>query len=167
MAIAAAGCLADLGTKRWVFDWLGPPPSKVWWIWKDYVGLETSVNTGALFGMGQGQTGLLIVVSVAALAGIGYWLWWGGATRDGLVTLAIGLILGGVLGNLYDRLGCWGDQGVRDWILLRYRRFTWPNFNIADSLLVIGAALLAIHALRPQHRMDKVPPEVTAATHVE
>ncbi len=48
------------------------------------------------------------------------------------------------LGNLYDRLGLWWQSdypvewrsGVRDWILLCYKGLTWPNFNIADSLLV-------------------------------
>jgi signal peptidase II len=62
--------------------------------------------------------------------------------------------MGGVLGNLYDRLGLWiqpgypeqWNSGVRDWILLRYGHYTWPNFNIADSLLVCGAIMLMMHA---------------------
>jgi len=62
--------------------------------------------------------------------------------------------MGGVLGNLYDRLGLWVQpgypkqwaSGVRDWILFRYGEYTWPNFNIADSLLVCGAIMLMLHA---------------------
>ena len=68
--------------------------------------------------------------------------------------------MGGVFGNLYDRMGLWvkpgypeqWSSGVRDWILLRYEQHTWPNFNIADSLLVCGAIMLMLHAFweRPQ-----------------
>jgi signal peptidase II len=71
------------------------------------------------------------------------------------------VITGGILGNLYDRLGLWDHRGlppelhhgVRDWILfvwpeVRLRIFNpWPNFNLADSLLVCGAILLVLHAL--------------------
>jgi signal peptidase II len=83
------------------------------------------------------------------------------AARDWLLTVALGMITGGILGNLYDRLGLWGGQNasgetihaVRDWILIAYGGFNvpllgekWPNFNIADTLLVCGAGLLIWHA---------------------
>ena len=69
--------------------------------------------------------------------------------------------MAGILGNLYDRVGLpglkWnvandlhkiGDPvfAVRDWILVKFGNWPWPNFNIADSLLVCGALLLAWHA---------------------
>jgi signal peptidase II len=64
--------------------------------------------------------------------------------------------MAGIFGNLYDRLGLWDasglapeyEHGVRDWILFRYQQYTWPNFNIADCLLVCGAGLLMWHAWR-------------------
>jgi signal peptidase II len=61
----------------------------------------------------------------------------------------MGLVMGGIFGNLYDRLGIPQlpvvyKGGVRDWILFTYGEYTWPNFNIADSLLVTGAIMLAI-----------------------
>jgi signal peptidase II len=68
-------------------------------------------------------------------------------------------IMAGVLGNLYDRLGLWWTPdfvgypryAVRDFILLQYRGWVWPNFNLADSLLVCGAGFLILHAwLAPQ-----------------
>ena len=69
----------------------------------------------------------------------------------------------GELGNLYDRLGLWeatftdptvaalyADEypryAVRDWIRLSYDRYVWPNFNIADCLLVVGAVALVWHS---------------------
>ena len=72
------------------------------------------------------------------------------------MNVALGCVLAGIAGNLYDRLGLWHQphlpdawqSAVRDWILLRYGEHTWPNFNIADSLLVSGAAILAWHSFR-------------------
>ena len=149
LSLAALGCAADLLTKSWVFQWRGmPTPNNEWWIWEGVLGIETAINTGALFGMGQGQVFFFATVSFLAIGGILYWVFLGHVTRDLLVTVALGLILGGILGNLYDWLGFWGQYGVRDWILIRYRSFTWPNFNIADSLLVVGAGILMWHAYR-------------------
>jgi signal peptidase II len=147
--LAALGCGIDLLTKRWVFAWLGTPPEHhIYWIWENYVGLETSINTGAIAGLGSGHTALLAGISILATIGILIWIASGGAVADRVITLAVGFILGGVWGNLYDRLGLWGVSGVRDWILLKYGSFVWPNFNVADSLLVCGSALLVLHAFR-------------------
>lgn len=151
--LATLVCATDLLTKRWVFDWLGAPPEhRIQWILEDYVGLETSINTGALGGIGSGHTTGLAVISVLATLGIIFWVVTGGAVADRTVTFAVGLILGGIWGNLYDRLGLWGATGVRDWILLKYGSFVWPNFNIADSMLVFGSALLVLHAFRSEKR---------------
>ena len=144
--IGTFGCLLDLWTKDWIFAKLGPPPSQIWWFIEGFFGLQTAVNYGALFGMGQGQTSLLSIISIVALVGILGWLWFGNATTSWLLTLALGLMLAGVVGNLYDRLGFWGEAGVRDWILFRIGRFTWPNFNVADICLVVGAGVLILHS---------------------
>lgn len=158
VAIALAGCLTDLATKRYVFHWLGMPrfdEFKVWWIWEPYFGLQTSTNQGALFGIGQGKVWIFATASVVAIVAICYWLFIAGAGRDWLLTIALALVMGGVLGNLHDRLGLWPvpdmpDErlhAVRDWILFQWPPWQWPNFNIADSLLVTGGALLFLHAL--------------------
>jgi len=155
-AITAAGVAADLTTKSWVFHWLGMPgPRNTYWIWHDRIGLQTSLNKGALFGIGQGGVPLFVVLSVLAGLGILYWLFRGGAARDRLLTVALACIMAGILGNLYDRLGLPGliDEGkvvhaVRDWILVMIFGHPWPNFNIADSMLVCGAILMIWHAWR-------------------
>jgi len=155
--IAVLGCALDLLTKHWVFQWLGMPGgSPVWWIWEPYVGIETALNPGALFGMGSGFGAGFAAMSVVAAIGILVWLFVFGAARDLLLTVALGCVMAGIGGNLHDRLGLWQVPGapglfrneVRDWILLRYHDFTWPNFNLADSLLVCGAGLLLWHGLR-------------------
>ena len=62
---------------------------------------------------------------------------------------ALGLILGGALGNLYDRLL---KGSVTDFLDLHAGSLHWPAFNIADSAITIGAVLLALELLRPAHR---------------
>jgi signal peptidase II len=162
-SIAVFGCLLDLATKRWIFNWLGMPPGPTWWIWEDVCGFQTSLNEGALFGMGQGMVVVFSALSVVAAVAILLWLFVAGAARDLLLTVALGLVSAGICGNLYDRLGLPGlkwsfasnlhDVGdpvyaVRDWILVMIGEWPWPNFNLADSFLVCGAILLGWHALR-------------------
>lgn len=156
LALAAGGSLLDLWTKHAIFAWrgYGQPERNVWWLIEGFVGIETTLNHGALFGMGQGQTALFAGLSIAAAIGILIWVFFGGAVRDWFLTVALGCVLAGIIGNLYDRLGLWGgiaDDGspiyaVRDWILFCYKSYTWPNFNIADALLVCGAGILVVHA---------------------
>ncbi len=151
--LMVAGTSADLMSKQWVFAWRGlPQQMPPWWLIEPYVGIETAVNQGALFGMGQGQGWLFATLSVFALVGICVWLFVFRAAESKWLLVAMGLVTGGIIGNLYDRLGIPtlpGDLhgGVRDWILFRYQDYVWPNFNIADSLLVVGAIMLGIHSL--------------------
>ncbi len=158
-SLAIFGCAADLVTKESVFRWRGLPGElPPWWLWENYVGIETAVNEGALFGMGAGFGFVFAILSIVAAIGIVVWLFLFGAARSFWLSCALGLVMGGIGGNLYDRLGLWWKpgmpetwkSGVRDWILFRYQTYTWPNFNIADSCLVIGAFLLAIHSLRSE-----------------
>ena len=88
LAIAATGCLVDLATKHWIFNRLGMPGGETWWLWRPFFGLQTSVNEGALFGVGQGQVWLFAIASGAAILGIGWWLFFVGAARDLSLTLA-------------------------------------------------------------------------------
>ena len=157
--LALGGCSTDLATKSWIFAKLGMPGGRTLWIWENYVGFQTSLNRGALFGLGQGQVWLFASLSFVAAAGILYWLFLAGGARDGWLTFALGAIMAGILGNLYDRLGLWATPGmadvdfhaVRDWILFAYHDCRWPNFNIADSLLVCGASMIVWSAMFPQH----------------
>ena len=151
--LMVAGASADLLSKQWVFQWRGlPQQMPPWWLIEPYVGIETSVNQGALFGMGQGQGWLFAILSIIALIGICIWLFVFKAAESRWLLVAMGQVTGGIIGNLYDRLAIPdmpGEYrgGVRDWILFKYQDYIWPNFNIADSLLVIGAVMLAFHSL--------------------
>ena len=165
--LAISGCLADLASKSAIFSWLDRPTTvpHIHWLVEGYVGFQTTLNRGALFGLGQNMVWLFAAISVGALVAIAYWLY-KGAIDDWLLTVTLGLVTGGILGNLYDRLGLWSnfqEFAVRDWIRLSYDfdTFVWPNFNIADSLLVCGAVLLLLHsALAP----DASKAELSAKT---
>lgn len=175
-AIALIGCGIDLLTKHLVFQWLGEPdpkplePPVTYWLVPEYFGFQTAVNTGAVFGLGQGLSAIFAAISVVAVAGIVIWLFCAKAARDMFLTIALGLVVGGILGNLYDRLGLWNSQfeqnryAVRDWILMQIPGYRpWPNYNIADCLLVCGAALLAWHVMFSRTEASSADDEGTQA----
>ena len=151
--IAICTTALDLGTKSWIFGRLGMPgTSGTLWVWQDVFGFQTALNEGALFGMGQGFVLGFAFLSIAMLIGIVIWLL-GPFTKNWFLVAIMGLISGGIVGNLYDRLGLhglrWPDEtpvyAVRDWWLVMIGTYHWPNFNLADSYLVAGVILLAIY----------------------
>lgn len=155
--LAIVGAVADLWTKQVVFDSQGlPGQSDIVWVIDGYFGIETAVNIGAVFGIGAGKGLLFAIISVFAFFGILIWLFWFRGAVSAWLTFAMGCITGGIIGNLYDRLGMWWKpgypdewrSGVRDWILWQASdELKWPNFNIADSLLVTGAIMLVVQSI--------------------
>jgi len=135
----------------------GYPQEKHWWI-DGIFGIQTSTNPGALFGMAAGYSWLLAIFSVFALVAVLTWMFVFKAAHDRWLAWTVGMITGGILGNLYDRVGLgyvagWPEiirTDVRDWILFELDGIPffdpWPNFNIADCLLVCGAIMLLVHA---------------------
>ena len=185
--LAVGGTLLDLFTKSWVFNqyfeptlmYTGQAQVPHWWI-DGILGIQCSTNPGALFGIGKGYSFVFAMISLVALVGILLWLFVFKQAMDRLVNFSLGLITGGILGNLYDRLGYGYQVGypedikdnVRDWILFRWEGGPsifdpWPNFNIADALLVTGAILLFLHAViygdpKPQNEQADVEPASAA-----
>ncbi|CAN5172353.1 hypothetical protein BH10PLA2_BH10PLA2_13220 [soil metagenome] len=104
------------------------------------------VNQGALFGMGQSyayiSNYIFAGVSLTAAVAIIWWSFRPSAARDKVLCFSLGLILGGTLGNLYDRLVF---RGVRDFLYFHW--FEFPVFNIADCCLVCGVILLTLQAV--------------------
>jgi signal peptidase II len=166
--IAISGCALDLWTKAWIFGRLGMPGQRdPIVLWPRVFSLTTSLNEGALFGFGQGMTFLFAGLSIVAAVGIVYWLFALGAARDWVLTVSLAMIMAGIFGNLYDRLGLPGlawnypaDRigepvyAVRDWLHFQLQGgdgrvlFDWAVFNIADSLLVCGSILLVLYGLK-------------------
>jgi signal peptidase II len=105
--------------------------------------LELTRNPGGAFGILPQSTLLFFLATLLIVGGV---LVWG--LRSGQAPLPLGLIAGGGLGNLIDRVTrAPGDlQGrVVDFIHFHF----WPTFNLADSAIVIGVALLILNELRP------------------
>ncbi len=110
--------------------------------------LTHTENTGAAFSLfadstAPWKTALLIGFSVIALIVVSVLLW-----KNNHAHLATGiglsLIMGGALGNLWDRLA---RGRVVDFLLFYVKRYQWPVFNLADSAIVIGAGLLVLEIL--------------------
>ncbi len=162
LSLLLLGLASDLVTKSYVFDHhhdlLLPGDHVDWWV-DGLFGIQTSFNGGALFGMFQGGSFWLAGLSMIALAGILVWMFALKMAHSLWLTVAMGLISGGILGNLYDRMGFgyvarYGESHmyhVRDWLHFRLQGVPlfdpWPNFNIADSLLVTGAVMLFLFAM--------------------
>ena len=114
---------------------------------------DVTANQGAVFGIGQGQRTLFVVVSAAAIIFITYLFATSGKQR--IYQIILGMLLAGVLGNLYDRL-TYGY--VRDMIHALPR---WPSafpwiFNVADSLLCVGVFLMIVYSFLYKPRKPEV-----------
>lgn len=110
--------------------------------------LTHTENTGAAFSLfadspSHWKTALLIGFSLVAMVIVSVLLW---RQRRALTItgIALSLILGGAVGNLWDRVA---SGRVVDFLLFYVKQYQWPVFNLADSAIVIGAALLVIEIL--------------------
>lgn len=145
-------------------DWMPPPHAPVDLLPGKLLDLQLVINRGAVFGIGENQRFFFIAFTVAALV-VGLFVF-GRLTspHHRLAHIAIGLVLAGGLGNLYDRIAF---GVVRDFLhMLPDRRlpnqWTWPGgspelfpwvFNIADVMLLIGMAILMFHMSRVDRKL--------------
>jgi signal peptidase II len=110
--------------------------------------LTHTENTGAAFSMfadspSPWKTVMLVTFSVIALVVVSVLLWKNNPAH--IVTgIGLSLIMGGALGNLWDRLR---SGRVVDFLLFYVKRYEWPVFNLADSAIVVGAGLLVLEIL--------------------
>ncbi len=103
--------------------------------------LSLGYNSGAAFSLFTGDAvvlGVVVAIVVVVLA------WWAWQARQRSVALAIGLVLGGAIGNLADRLFRGHHGAVIDFVKLT----GWPTFNVADASITVGVAALVVLSLR-------------------
>lgn len=130
---AAAVVAVDQLTKTWALRVLADGPIDLFWTLR----LKLTINSGAAFGLGRGLGPVLVVAAVAVLVVLGMLA--RSTSLSAVGTVALGLVLGGALGNLVDRLV--RDQGgVVDFVDLQW----WPVFNVADAAISVGAVLLVV-----------------------
>ena len=147
-----SGTSFDLVTKSIVFSRVGPPPAPSVAIVPHILELQTSHNTGALWGFGAtlpGSSMIFAALSVIAAIVICYYLFILGASSSRVLTVALGLIMAGAMGNCYDRLAL---GHVRDFVHFHVDAigFDCAIFNFADNMLIAGAITLVLFALRPE-----------------
>jgi signal peptidase II len=142
VGLATAVVIADQLTKAWIVANVDPAqPTRVV---DDYLRLVITHNAGALFGLFQGQAPVFAAVSLGVMALIVAY-----QARSGtalIMSIALGLLLGGAIGNVIDRLRFgyvldFVDAGIGD--------LRWYTFNVADSAISLSIVLLILVALRP------------------
>ncbi len=135
----------DQATKRAIVEWIGPGAVEDRWeLAGRLLALEYVENTGVAFGMFAGWTGLVSVLPItmaALLLVVLVVLVRADLNRSLAMQVALGAVVGGAVGNLIDRLRA---GYVIDFIAVG----TWPKFNIADSAITIGVAVMVITLLR-------------------
>jgi signal peptidase II len=132
-AVAAVVVAIDQVTKSWAVHRLSQGPIHV--IWK--LDFELQYNTGSSFSFAQGWApvfagiAVVVVVVLAATAR---------RVRSTGLAAALGMVMGGALGNLSDRLFRHHGGAVVDFVALHF----WPTFNVADSSIVVGGIIAAV-----------------------
>jgi signal peptidase II len=157
IGIAAAILLVDQVTKALAASQL--PPGDTVRVWGDLVRLTLVRNRGAAFGLLQGNIPFLVLASIAAIGVVAYALVLLPPDRH-RDRIALGLVGGGALGNLVDRVRLgevvdfldvgWGD------------RYRWPTFNVADSAVTLGVALMFLWVGRSRRAAEVAAPEAPA-----
>jgi signal peptidase II len=156
--VAAVSAIADLLTKHWVISHFAErfpeitaraamtnstPHYPSLPIVRGFFEICCSRNHGGVFGLGQ-NAGLLWLAFGLIAGGAVIWFAHRKDARGLLVQIALGLVLGGAIGNVFDRVAF---GYVRDFILVYYwPGKDWPAFNVADSGICVGAIYLAVYA---------------------
>ena len=142
LGTAAAVLVADQLSKWWALEALATEHIDLFWTLR----FNLTFNQGAAFSFGGGG-GLGPFIGVAAIGIVVVLLWTGRQFTSRVAAVALGLVLGGALGNLADRAfrgDGFFDGAVVDFIDAQW----WPVFNVADMGVVIGAILLAVVGMR-------------------
>jgi lipoprotein signal peptidase len=142
---ALMALLVDQATKLWALEALWPPYSQGLVV-LPVLDLRLGFNTGVTFGMFRDSAAeavwVLVLIKFGVVAFLARWLW---RTRLGAEALGLGLVIGGALGNILDRLRI---GAVVDFIDAHAGGWHWPTFNMADVAIVCGVGLMLLAALR-------------------
>jgi signal peptidase II len=111
------------------------------------VSINVVFNRGTAFGIGQGLLPFLLAIGALAVVAAAFYL---NPARTRMRSLALGLVLGGALSNLADRLFRSHHGGVVDFIDFHW----WPTFNVADAAIVVGVFLFFV-VDRPKNRLEE------------
>ena len=149
---AAAVLAADQATKAWIAGRIGyettsADPGAIVLV-PNFLYFIHVGNTGAAWSLFTGQSVLLAVLAAATLAAIFFWRRALGLREAG-TQVCFGLLCGGILGNLCDRLR---HGHVIDFIDVHFGSYQYPTFNVADSGICVGVAIYLLKSLRSADR---------------
>jgi len=151
LLLAVAIAWLDLWSKGlWVYPRLDPPgPPQLQEVWvQDWVYIRTIWNQGAVWSIDLAKS-FLKWATLLAVPAIVLWMFWSQKARR-RDTAAQALILGGAIGNLYDRFRF---GAVRDFIDVSFgnvKGWHWPTFNVADIALVVGIGMLLLFSFKSE-----------------
>jgi len=151
ICVAVAGAAVDLAAKAIFFDPLLSGASPQYTVARGFFYITSAGNTGGVFGMLAGSTWTLVAMAALALFAVALML----MKIDGKqmwMHVALGLVLGGAAGNLYDRIFYLMPDGshahyVRDFLDFRIFGWHYPVFNAADAFICVGAAMIFLKVL--------------------
>jgi signal peptidase II len=156
LAVAVAAVVADQVTKRAIEHRLALEEThRV----LPFLTITHVRNSGIAFGIFPGRLGIVSILTAAAVVWMLVHFARSGA-RHVLFPVALGLLVGGSVSNLADRVR---DGHVTDFIHISH----WPTFNLADSFIVTGVALLAIGLIRVERRHQAARAEAGPASDPE
>jgi signal peptidase II len=141
LTVALAILLVDQASKAIVLALLAEP-IRVTGFFNLVLVWNRGVSFGMLGGLGASAPWLLIGLALAVAVALTIWLWREARVLTGL---ALGLVIGGALGNAIDRVRF---GAVVDFLDFHLSGYHWPAFNVADSAIVVGAGLLVLDGLR-------------------
>lgn len=147
LATAAVVVLLDQLTKAWALSALAHRSIHV----VGPLSLTLRRNTGSAFSLFTGSSPVLAVIAGVLAVGM---VVVATRVRSRVLAGALGLVLGGALGNLADRVFRSASGGVVDFIDLRF----WPTFNLADSAIVVGIVAIVVIVLVGERRQAQGPP---------
>ncbi|MFH1962508.1 MAG: signal peptidase II [bacterium] len=117
-------------------------------IWHDFCCLSYIKNQGIAFGLFPAYKNFFIVTTIIIVCILLYF--WKSISKNNLwLQIAIGFILGGALGNLWDRIAF---GSVIDFIDIGYLNHRWPAFNLADSMICIGVGMTFIDFMQTKKK---------------
>ena len=156
LAIAVAALVLDQGWKLqflFGFDWIGtfgPMPNGIRYEILPFFDVVMVWNYGISYGLLWSTSSLSRWLLVcAAISVTGFLVWWLRSVKDFMLASAIGLIIGGALGNVIDRIAY---GAVADFFLFHAFGYNWYVFNIADIAVVGGVALMALDLALTEYR---------------
>ncbi len=152
LVIAALALVFDQLTKFWMINHVldGQPVIPL----TSFFNFVYAWNTGVSFSMfnNAGTVGVVVLCLVASVI-VAALLWWLHQEKIRIIQVGLGMIIGGALGNLVDRVRL---GAVFDFLDFHVNGYHWPAFNLADSFICIGAALIILHSLfYPEKKENK------------